>query len=109
MPEPALYPAKSEYAKWIEKGKETVVLNTRSEAYYRLNETAGKICRLCNGTRTPLKIATAISAIYRCDGTRLKTEVSSIIDIFRKRGIIKLYKTPSKFYHNLSRSYAEKI
>lgn len=87
---PPLYPAKAEHTKWIEKGKNIIILNMRSGIYYKLNETAGKIWLLCNGARTPEDMAAAMSGIYRSDADKLRSGAASAIHIFKKRGIVKL-------------------
>jgi hypothetical protein len=94
-----LYPAKSEKERWIERKDGIIILNPETKLYHRLNLTATYIWQiLCNGIRTVEEISKVNARKYKISQARASRDTSAIIEYLKKAGIIKLYRSPKRFY-----------
>jgi len=93
-----LYPAKSEIVRWIERKEGVIILNPQTGLYHKLNRTATFIWQVCNGIRSIEEIIEEILRSYNISRDKAEKDVSSVINYFIKRGLIKLYKSPRRFY-----------
>ena len=72
-----------------EVGEEGLLYDREGAMVHILNRTALCAWRLCDGTRSPEAIASALEATFRgADPSRVRQDVERILSEFRERGIL---------------------
>ena len=98
-----MYPAKSERVRWIERKEGAVMLNPKTGLCHKANEIATIIWQNCDGTKTIDQISKIIINKYRAERKKITKDVYSIVNYFKRAGLIKLYKSSNRFHLDLNK------
>ncbi len=75
---------------WQEIEREIVILPPGEERLIGLNDAAGRIWLLADGTRTAAQIAADLGLVYDAPGERLATDTIGCLELFAARGWIEV-------------------
>ncbi|MHB0871727.1 MAG: PqqD family protein [Chloroflexota bacterium] len=73
---------------WRKIGEETILLNSRSENYYSLNEVGTRVWELIDGQTTAREIASRIAEEYDAPAEEIEEDVVALLQELREQGLV---------------------
>ncbi len=73
---------------WRKMGEETVLLNSRSENYYSLNEVGTRVWELIDGQATVREIASRIAEQYDAPVEEIEKDVVALLQELREQELV---------------------
>ncbi len=73
---------------WRKMGEETVLLNSRTEDYFSLNEVGTRVWELIDGQATPRDIAAKIAEEYEVEPREVEADVEALLQELRQHELV---------------------